>query len=405
MSNAPPESLAEAPAARGEAARPVALPEGEGAATVGSEFPRPLFAVDARGALLALLTTLVGIYALHWASAVVVPFLLGLLLSYALSPGVDRLQRWRMPRPLGATVVLLALLGGVGSTVYALADDAAALVESMPDAAQKLRQSLRASRGAPQGAIDKVQKAATNLEQAAEESTAAPPPASRGVQRVQIEKARFNVRDYLWSGTIGLAAFAGQMTVVVFLAFFLLASGDTFRRKLVRIAGPSWARKRVTVQVLDEITAQIKRYLLVQILLSMLVGLATWAALAALGLERAAVWGVAAAILNFVPYIGSLIVAAGTALVAFLQFGNLGMAAAVAAVSIVIHTISGNLLTPWLTARTSRISPVAAFVGVLAFGWLWGIWGLLIGAPVLMAVKAVCDHVEQLQPLGELLGD
>ena len=137
---------------------------------------------------------------------------------------------------------------------------------------------------------------------------------------------------------------------------------------------------------------------------SALVGLLTGVSLAAIGLENAAVWGVVAGVLNLVPYVGSLVTAAATALVGFLQFGSLNMALAVAGISIVIHTIVGNLITPWLTSRASRMNPVAVFVGLLAWGWLWGVWGLLLGVPILMIVKAVCDRVEDFKPVSEFLG-
>jgi predicted PurR-regulated permease PerM len=185
--------------------------------------------------------------------------------------------------------------------------------------------------------------------------------------------------------------------------YFLIASGSSFRRKMVHIAGPTFSQKKITVQALDEITEQIQRYLLVQVL-SALTGLATWLAFLWLGLEQAAVWGIAAAVLNLVPYIGPLVISAASALVGLLQFGTLEMALLVAGASVVIHVISGYLLTPWLTSRTSRLSPVAIFVGVLVWGWLWDIWGLLLGVPILMIVKAVCDRVDGLKPVGELLG-
>ena len=150
--------------------------------------------------------------------------------------------------------------------------------------------------------------------------------------------------------------------------------------------------------------AVLQRYLMVQILTSVLVGVATWVAFLWIGLERAAVWGVAAAVLNLVPYIGAIVVTGGLALVGFLQFGTPGMAPLIGGVSLVIHTASSYLITPWLTSRASRMNPVAIFVGVLAWGWLWGIWGLLLGAPLLMAVRAVCDRVDDLKPIDELLG-
>jgi predicted PurR-regulated permease PerM len=122
-------------------------------------------------------------------------------------------------------------------------------------------------------------------------------------------------------------------------------------------------------------------------------------------MDNAAVWGIIAAVTNLIPYIGSIIMMGLSALVAFMQFSTVNMALLVGGVSLVIHTIVGNLLTPWLTSRSSSMNPVAVFVGVIFWGWLWGIWGLLLGIPIMMVVKAICDRVEDLQPLGEILGD
>jgi predicted PurR-regulated permease PerM len=160
----------------------------------------------------------------------------------------------------------------------------------------------------------------------------------------------------------------------------------------------------LTVQALDEINAQIQRYLLVQLLASIGVGLATGIAFAMLGLKHAAVWGVAAGILNLVPYIGSFLVTGAATVVAFVQFGQVNPALAIGGVSLLINTVEGYLVVPWLTSKASRMNPVAVFIGVLAWGWLWGVWGLLLGIPIMMVIKAVCDRVDHLKPVGELLG-
>lgn len=359
--------------------------------------------VDVRNLSLALLALFASVALLHWASTVFIPIMLSLLLTTALQPAVDALQRWHVPRWLGAGILLLALLSGLASTAWSLSDGAVELVNSMPVAAKKVRDSLRQRTGGS-SPLETVQKAATQIEQAAAENSAAAPP-RRGVQRVVIERPSFNVRDYLWSGTMGLMSAIGQLTVVIFLTYFSLASGNLVRRKLVRIAGTSLERKKVTMQVLNEITAQIQSYLLLQVFTSVLVGVATGLAFWALGLENAAVWAVVAGVLNLAPYIGSVLVTGASALVGFLQFGTLDMALAIGGASLVIHTIVGQLITPWLTSRASSMSPVAVFVSVLVWGWLWGLWGLLLGIPVMMAVKAVCDRVEDLKAIGELLGD
>jgi len=360
--------------------------------------------VDVRSISLALLAAIASLAALHVAGAVFIPLLLGVTLSYALGSTVDRMERLRVPRALGAALVIGAIGAGIGWTAFSLSDDAAALVESLPAATQKVREAVRSHRG-HDTAIDKVQRAATELEQAAQEGTAGRPASQRGVTRVSIERARFDIKDYLWTGTLGAATALGQALVVVFIAYFVLASGSSFRRKMAKIAGPTFARRRITVQALDEISEQIRRYLLVQVFISALVGIATWLGFLAIGLESAAVWGMLAFVLNFVPYIGGVVLAIGAGMVAFVQFGSLNMALAVAGIAVAIHGVSGNLLTPWLASRANRLNAVSAFVGVLAFGWLWGIWGLLLGVPILTTVKAVCDRIEDLQPIGELLGN
>ena len=360
--------------------------------------------VDVRSISLVLIATMASVFMLRWASAVFIPLVIGLLFSYSLSPVVDWLERFRIPRALCAAVLVLGIVSSAGVTVYSLSDDASRLIESLPVAAEKLRDSLYSGRGKPAGTLESVQIAAAKLEQAAE-ATNRSPPVARGVQRVQIERPRFDVKDYLWSGTMGLLAMLSQVGMVALITFFLMASGDTFRRKLVKIAGPTLTKKRITLQALNEINDQIQRFMLVQIFTSGLVGLTTWLSFMAIGLDNAAVWGVAAGVLNLIPYLGNVVITAGSALVGFLQFGTLEMALLIAAVSLLINSIEGFLLTPWLTSRASKMNTVAIFVGVLAWGWLWGAVGLLLGVPILMVIKSVCDRVDDLKPVGEFLGE
>ncbi|MEZ0309920.1 MAG: AI-2E family transporter [Ramlibacter sp.] len=360
--------------------------------------------VDVRSMALVVITVIAVLAVLHWASPFFIPLMLSLMFSYALTPLVDLLEAKGIRRGISAAVLILGILGAMGAAAYSFSDDASQLVNSLPEAAVKLRDAVRSRTGPKDTPLGTVQKAAAQLEQAAEEAGPVTP-ATRGVQRVTIEKARFNIRDHLWSGTLGLVSFVGQLVVVTFLTYFLLLSGDTFRRKLVKIAGPTLSTKKITVEALNEITQQVQRYLLVQLAVSAVVGIATGLSFWALGLNHAAVWGLAAGILNLIPYIGSVVIAVGAALVAFLQFGTVNMTLAVAGASLGIHTVMGNLIVPWLTSKASRMNPVAVFIGVLAWGWLWGVWGLLLGIPILMAVKAICDRVDHLKPVGELLGD
>lgn len=427
-----------APVAEAAAAAPRATPaDADPAAQQRVMLHMP---VDVRSLSLAILAVLASVFALQWAKTVVIPLLLGVMASYALTPVVDVLQRWRIPRALGAGVLLTGIVGALGTGAWSMSDDASALIQTLPQVAQKLRQAVQGSqRQASAAALAKVQEAAAEIERAAEVSQASSTPVaanagtasgtasggqtglslnrarittltqvvtqpSRSVTRVVVEKQGLDVRDYVWTGTLGLVTFLGQFAVVLFITFFLLASGNAFRRKMVQLAGPKLSQKRVTIQALDEINGQIQQYLLVQLATSAVVGVLTWLTFLAIGLDHAAVWGVAAAVTNLIPYVGAVLLGGASALVGFIQFGALDMGLLVGAASFAIHGVIGNLLTPWWMGRAARMSPFVVFVSVLAFGWLWGVWGLLLGVPILMVVKSICDRVDELKPIGEFLG-
>jgi predicted PurR-regulated permease PerM len=358
--------------------------------------------IDVRSAALTVLAVLATILVLQYAQAMIIPIVLGILISYALEPIVARLTKWRLPRPISAAVVLIAVTAATGFLIYGLRSQASAIVEQLPAAARRLREMVENDKPTTATAIQQVQKAATELEKAA--SAAAPPPSS-GVPRVQVEAAPFSVTDYLVWGSIGVAAAVGQLVLILFLAYFLLASGDLYRRKMVKIVGPSLSKKKVTVQILSEIDRQIEMFLLVQVFTSTVVAVATWLAFRALGVNQAAVWGILAGVFNSIPYFGPVLVTGGTAVVAFLQFGTVNMAVLVSGVSLLITSLEGFLLTPWLTSRAASMNAVAIFVGLLFWGWVWNVWGMLLAVPMLMVIKTVCDHVEDFKSVGELLGE
>lgn len=359
--------------------------------------------VDNRSAALTILAVLAVVMVLRYAQAMMIPIVLGVLISYALDPIVHALERLRLPRPVAAALLLGVLTAGTGWLAYSLRTEVTEIVDQLPKAAKRLRERLETGRPRQDSAIRQVQKAATELEKAA--NAAAPAAAPPGVQRVQVETSPFNVTDYLMSGSLGAATVVGQIVLILFLVYFLLSSGDMYRRKLVKIAGPSLTKKKITLQILAEIDRQIERFLLVQVFTSVIVAVASWLAFRALGLQQAAVWGVAAGVLNSIPYVGPVVVTGGTTAVAFLQFDSVHLALLVGAVSLVITSLEGFLLTPWLTSRAARMNAVAVFVNILFWGWVWNVWGMLLAVPLLMVIKAVCDHVEDFQPVGELIGD
>jgi predicted PurR-regulated permease PerM len=370
--------------------------------------PEPLVVrmpVDIRSAALTVLAAVALVAALHYAEGVIIPLVLGLLISYALDPIVTAITRIGVPRALSSALVLLLLVLALAGMAYGVRGQVNSIIEQLPQAARRVRQTFE--RGQPAGgtAIEKVQKAATELEKAADAATPKTEPAPAGVTRVQVEEKPVDVGSYVVWGSLNLVSALGQAILILFLSFFLLASGDLYRRKLVKIAGPSLEKKKITLQILNDIDRQIESFLLVEAFTSLLVGVATWLAFLWLGLNQAAVWGIAAGVLNTIPYLGPVVVSGGAAVVAFLQFGTFQMAALVAVVAFVITSLEGMLLTPWLTSRAASMNAVAVFVGLLFWGWLWSVWGMLLAVPMLMVIKAYCDHVDDFKAVGELLGD
>jgi predicted PurR-regulated permease PerM len=366
------------------------------------QFPQST-ALPVQSIALTILAVLAIVLVLQYAQAMIIPIVLGMLISHALEPMIAWFERRRIPRALSAAVVLMTLVAAGGWMLYGLRSQASAIIEQLPTAARRLRQTLERDRPTAATAIAQVQKAASEIEKAT--NTASPPPPPSGVQRVQVESAPINIGDYVMWGSLGIVAALGQLLLILFLAYFLLLSGDLYRRKLVKIIGTTLSEKKVTVQILQEIDRQISMFLLVQVFTSTLVAVATWLAFTALGVEQAAVWGVLAGVFNSIPYLGPVLVTGGTSVVALLQFGDLKMAALVGGVALLITSLEGFLLTPWLTSRAARMNAVAIFVGLLFWGWVWNVWGMLLAVPLLMVMKAVCDHVEDFRGIGELLGE
>ena len=366
--------------------------------------PEPLvirMPVDIRNVALSVIAVILSVLFLQYAQAVLIPVVIGMLTFYALDPIVDRIQKAGVPRQLGAALVLATLLGATGYGVWTLRDDVSAVIEELPRAAAEMRQSFRQQR--EPSAIDKLQEAAKEIDKTAAAAAGPTTPDPGGVQRVQIVQP-FRATDYLAYGSMGALALVSQAVMILFLSYFLLVSDDLFKRKLVKIV-PTLAKKRITVEIVDEIGSQIERFLLVQVFTSVLVAVATSLALWWLGLEQAVIWGILAGILNSVPYFGPLVVTGGLMVVAYLQFRAFDMTLYVAGVALVITTLEGWLLTPTLMGKAASINPVAIFVGIIFWSWVWGVWGLILAVPMLMMIKSVCDRIEELQPIGELLGE
>jgi predicted PurR-regulated permease PerM len=372
--------------------------------TEGDEATSPT-PVDVRNVALTTIAVLGGIAILRWAEPVLIPVVLAILLSYVLSPVVRSMANRGIPRGLGAFVVIAVVCGAGGLATYTLADDAVNIVQDLPRAAERIRVRMN-ERGHPQdpGLLEKMQNAASQIDKTAAKATEAPP-APGGVTRVQVVPAPFNASEYLWASGRGVIRFLGQLAMVLFLVYFLLVTDDLYKRKMVKIAGPTLTKKKISVQIMDEINQQITNFLRVQVFTSVIVAVATSVTLWWFGLNNYVVWGLFAGIFNSIPYLGPIIVSGGLATVAFLQFDDLLMTAYVSGSALVITSLEGWLLTPMLMSRAAQMNPVAIFVGLLFWSWVWGVWGTILAVPMLTTLKAICDRVEDLQPIGELLGE
>jgi predicted PurR-regulated permease PerM len=367
--------------------------------------------VDVRSVSLSAIAAFATILVLQLAQSVLIPIVLAVLISYALAPMVGSLARHHVPRAIGAAVAVCLLVGSLGVGVYTLSDETMSIVSNVPVAARRLRERVLAHRRSRGGALQQVQQAATELEKTAEVATQTEDdlkprvPGRSDVQRVQVIEPAFRASDYVWTGGVGLVGGLGQFMMILFLVYFLLVTGDLYKRKLVKIAGPTLSEKKVTVQILDDINAQIESFIKVQFLTSVVVAVATAAVLWWLGLENYAVWGLLAGIFNSIPYLGPVIVTGGLGVVAFMQFDDLTRTAYVCGAALAITSLEGFLLTPALMSRAAQMNAVAIFVGLLFWSWIWGVWGTILAVPMLMMFKSIADHVEGLQPIGELLGE
>jgi len=396
-----------------EAAHEAGLLSGEGAPT-GEELGamhgglRLPVHVNARGMSLGILATVAFVFALQWAKNFFVPLLLGIFIAYTLSPVVRWLERWHVKRAIGATLVTALILAGMGLTIQRLQGEFFNIIDGLPTLTHKVTRLItQASDGQP-STIQQVQAAAAEIEQAAANAGS---DARRALQKAHPAQAssaggsNFRVMDWLLAGSMGLASFVSQATMVVFLVFFLLLAGDTFKRKLVKLTGPSLTRKKVTVHILEDINTSIQNYMFMLLVTNTLLALLMWGVLRMIGLENAGAWAIFAGVAHIMPYFGPLLITSATGLVAFLQFESLRMVILVAGASLAIATLVGMVVTTWMTGKIAKMNPAAVFVSLLFWGWLWGMWGLLLGVPVVVVIKVVAERVEDMEVVAELLGE
>jgi predicted PurR-regulated permease PerM len=343
---------------------------------------------DFRGVAIVGLFVLAVLYTLHVAQSLILPIVLAVLLDFLLSPFVRALRKVRIPEVWGAAIVMICLLGAVSATAYSLSGPAAEWVARAPQSFNTIQQKLRQLRKP----VERVTKAAAQMEQATDVD------GPSRIQKVEIKGP--SLMTQIFGGT---TSFIGTATIVIFLTWFLLAAGDLFLQKLIRVL-PQFKDKKTAVTIARETERQISTYLFTSTLINAGLGVVTAAALGLLGMPNPVLWGVFAALLNFIPYVSAVIVSAVLGFAALIAFDNTGRALLVPVTYFVLNTIEGNVITPIILGRTMQLNTVALFIGLLFWWFMWGVPGAIMAVPMMAALKIFCDHIEALAPVGEFLG-
>jgi predicted PurR-regulated permease PerM len=327
-------------------------------------------------------------YTFYFARSLLLPVVLALLFSLILSPAVRALKRVHVPEPLGAAVVVFGLTAMLSWGLAQLFEPATDWLAKVPQIAEQVEHKLSTLRRS----VEQVTNAAAQVEALAtvEAETKRP-------QQVVAKPPSLVSRVVASTQNVLIAAGA---TVV--LLFFILASGDLFMRKLVRVL-PTLDDKKTAVAVARTIQSAIARYLFTITCINAGLGIATAAAMHLLGMPNAILWGVMVALFNYVPYIGPAVSGTVLTVVAFLSFEHMDEVLLVPAAYFALETIEGQFITPLLTGRSLTLNPVMIFLSMLLWGWIWGVIGALMAVPILMTLKIFCDHVESLHGLGEFL--
>ena len=388
--------------------------------------PSPPRASD-RSIALWILAVVALLFFLRAAAQLLIPIALGVLISYALEPVVAWMERQRVPRLAGASLVLLLIVGAGGWGLYSLKDNVVSALDTLPEVARRARELV--TEQAQSGPTARIQEAAGELRTKPGESASPGGAAEAGGQASAGSGGQASgssgasqqtgaanagaalpeglgppgMMGMVQQGVSSIFTLAGNIVVVLFLIFFLLLSGDHLRTRIVEVAGPDPDRQRLASTIMRDVTSQIQRFLLVRLVTAMVVGVATWGVLAWMGVDNAAIWGILAGIFNSIPYFGPVIVSGGLLVVGLVQGGGLVQALQMSGAALVITSIEGWLLTPPLMGKAERMSVIVVFLGLLLWTWVWGAWGTILAVPMLVVIKSTADRVEALKPLGRLM--
>ncbi len=342
-----------------------------------------------RSLALTGLFILASFYTLYFGRDFFLPIILALLLNFLFSPVVRALKKLRIPEGLGAGIVVFGLLGGLALGVYQLATPAYEWAQKAPQTMRRLEAKLRDFKKP----VQTMSKATEQVEKITQVGGAKPTPT--------VEVRTESLGERVFSQATDLVA---NGMVMFILLFFLLASGDLFLRKLIRVL-PSLADKKKAVEIARQIETDISAYLVTITMINIGLGIAVWGITTLLGVPNPLLWGVLAMVTNYIPYLGAIIMIVVLAMVGFLTFKDTSHALMVPMSFVGLNILESYIVTPMVLGRRLTLNPVVIFLALTFWGWLWGITGALLAVPIMVVFKIFCDHSEPLRPLGEFLGD
>jgi predicted PurR-regulated permease PerM len=372
------------------------VPNPAGEATEGEAAPQPDIRklgealrerVEIRSLSITGLFVLAAFYTLYFAKAFFLPIVLAVLLDFLLSPIIRGLRRARIPEPLGAALVIIALLGTAGVAVYGLIGPAREWATTLPASMREAEDRLRKLRGP----VEQVSKTAEQVEEATKLDESQ-------TQEVVVKGPTLTERLFGTTQTI-----VATTIEVIILLYFLLAAGDLFLQKLIKVL-PLLRDKKKAVTIARETEASISTYLVTVTLMNIGLGLAVAGVMFLLGMPNPLLWGAMAALAEFVPYLGATALVAVLTLAGLVTFDQVGHALLVPAAYLGVNVLQSQFIYPTILGHRLTLNPVAILVGLVFWWWIWGIPGAFLAVPLLATFKIFCDHIEALAPVGEFLG-
>jgi predicted PurR-regulated permease PerM len=335
-----------------------------------------------------VLTVLAVLYTMYVAREFLIPIVFALLLNFLLSPAIRRLARWHIKPPLGAGLVVVLLVGGMGFGVYQLAGPAQRWAASAPQSFAKAQRKLRSI-------IQPMQQVSRNVEQAA---NAVGAPSSERKPEVVVQ-AGPSLSSRLFGTTQRIVA---GLVEIFILLYFLLAGGDLFLQKLIKVL-PHFGDKVKAVEIARATESTVSAFLGTTLLLNIAEGIVVAFALWLLGMPNVVLWGVMVACLEFVPYLGAATATVVLGVAGLAQYDQIGHALMIPGAYLAINLLQSNLVTPMMLGHRLTLNPVAIFIGLAFFFWIWGVPGAFLAVPILATLKILCDNIASLAAIGEFL--